>query len=64
VNEAATIRFKDAESSDVAVAIVRYDERRVALCLSLKSNGDIEVVMEKADARKLVEALRKATTEA
>jgi hypothetical protein len=60
MNEAATIIFKDADSSDEAVAIVRYDESRVALCLSRKSNGDVEVVMEKADAGRLVEALKKA----
>ena len=60
MNEAATITFKDAESSDEAVAIVRYDESRIALCLSLKSNGDVEVVMRKTDAEKLVEALKKA----
>jgi hypothetical protein len=60
MKEAATITFKDAESSDEAVAIVRYDESRVALCLSLKSNGDVEVVMKKADAERLAEALKRA----
>jgi hypothetical protein len=35
MKEAATIAFNDAESSDEAIAIVRYDESRVALCLSL-----------------------------
>jgi hypothetical protein len=60
MKEAATITFKDAESSDEAVAIVRYDESRVALCLSLKSDGDTEVVMTKADTRKLIEALKRA----
>ena len=47
-------------SPDEAVAIVRYEEDRVALCLSLKSNGDVDVVMKKADAAKLVEALNRA----
>ncbi len=63
MKEAATIKFKDAESSDEAVAIVRYDESRVAICLSLKSDGDVEVVMNKADAGKLVEALRNAMSQ-
>jgi hypothetical protein len=61
MKEAATITFKDADSSDEAVAIVRYDGSRVSLCLSLKSHGDLEVVMKKADAEKLIDALKKAT---
>lgn len=60
MTEAATITFRDASSSDEAVAIVRYDAELVALCLSLKTDGDIEVVMKKADARKLAAALNKA----
>ena len=59
MKEAATIKFNDAESSDEAVAIVRCDVSRVALCLSLKSNGELEVVMNKADAGKLAEALKR-----
>ena len=59
MKEAATIKFNDAESSDEVVAIVRCDESRVALCLSLKSNGELEVVMNKADAGKLAEALKR-----
>jgi hypothetical protein len=60
MKEAATIKFTDADSADEAYAIVRYDESFVAVCLSLKSNGDIEVVMKKEDAKKLSEALKKA----
>jgi len=64
MNEAATITIRDVDSSDEAIAIVRYDEGRVALCLSLKSDGDVEVVMNKADAGALIEALRKAMSQA
>ena len=64
MNEAATITIRDVESSDDAVAIVRYDESRVALSLSLKSDGDVEIVMNKADAGRLIEALKKATSKA
>jgi hypothetical protein len=63
MKEATTFSFQDAESSDEAIAIVRYDESNVALCLSLKSNGDIEVVMNKADANKLIEALTRAVSQ-
>jgi hypothetical protein len=61
MTEAATITFQDADSSNEAVAIVRYDETHVALCISLKSEGDIQVVMKKTDATALIEALKKAT---
>ena len=64
MKEAATITFQDAESLNEAVAIVRYDESRVALCLSLKSNGDLEVVMNKADAGRLADALRRVINQA
>ncbi len=64
MKEAATITFQDVGTSDEAIAIVRYDESRVALSLSLKADGDVEVVMKKADARKLVEALKEAISEA
>jgi hypothetical protein len=64
MNEAASIKIRDFESSEEALAIVRYDGSRVALCLSLKSDGDVEVVMNKADAGKLIEALKKATSTA
>jgi len=60
MTDAATIKFRDAESSEEAVAMVRYDEHRVAVCLSLKTNGDVEAVMSKADAQKLLEALKVA----
>jgi len=61
MHEAVTITIRDLELSDEAVAIVRYDENQVSLCLSLKSDGDVEVVMNKADAGKLLEALKRAT---
>ena len=60
MREAATITFQNIDSSDEAVAIVRYDERHVALCLSLKSSEDVEVVMSKVDARALIHALKQA----
>jgi hypothetical protein len=64
MKEAATITLKDPDSDEEAVAIVRYDSSRVGLCLSLKSNGDVEVIMRKADAVTLLEALQKAIREA
>jgi hypothetical protein len=60
LEEIATIKFTDIDTNDEAVAIVRSDEDSVAVALSLESDGDIEVVMKKEDAKKLSEALKKA----
>jgi hypothetical protein len=60
MTEAATITFRDVSTEDEGIAIVRYDANSVALGLSLKEDGDIEVVMTKVDAKKLVAALNKA----
>ena len=60
MKEAATIKFTELETADEALAIVRYDEVAVAVCLSVKSTGDLEVVMTKENARDLMEALRAA----
>jgi hypothetical protein len=63
MKEAATIIIRGENSSDNALMIVRYDEFRVALCLSLESNGDLEVVMKKIDVETLIQALRIAVSD-
>jgi hypothetical protein len=40
LHESATVEFKDLDSSDDAIVIVRYDREHVALTRSLRSNGD------------------------
>jgi hypothetical protein len=60
MKEIATIQFEDAAEHCDAVAIVRANATHVAVCLSLASNGDTEVVMPRATARQLVAALEKA----
>jgi hypothetical protein len=59
--KSATISFRDVESGDDATLIVRYDAASVALCISLRSGGDIEVRMNKEDTKKVIEALSRAT---
>ena len=59
MKEIATIRFEDAGEHCDAVAIVRADSTHVAVCLSLASAGDTEVVMPRETARQLVAALEK-----
>lgn len=61
MREASTLRFIDMETSSNAVAIVRYDSERVAICLSIESGSDSEVVMNKRDAKALLAALTVAT---
>jgi len=58
----ATIIFKDAETSDEAVAVVRRDENTVAISLSVQHGSDVQVVMNKTDASTFLEALRTAVT--
>ena len=60
MKEIATITFTDVETSDETFAIIRSSSDRVALCLSSKSGGDIEVFMNKNDALALCDALKKA----
>jgi hypothetical protein len=60
LEEVATIKFTDIDANDEALAIVRCDENCVVVVLSLKSDGDIQVAMNKEDAKKLTEALEKA----
>jgi len=59
VIEAGTISLRDAGSGDEAIIGIRYDSEHVALFVSLKLNGDIQVVMGKEDAKRVMEALRK-----
>ena len=61
--EAASIRFIDHDTSDEAYVFIRYNESHVALGLSLMSDGDMEVVLNKEDARRVLEALRLAVGE-
>jgi hypothetical protein len=62
MQHAASITFFDVESKDEACVGVRYDETTVVLFLSLKADGDIDVCMSKEDAKKLIEALKQATS--
>jgi hypothetical protein len=62
MEQAGSVKFVDADSGDDAYASVRYDGATVALAISLKSDGDVEVFMSKQDARLLLDALRVAVS--
>jgi hypothetical protein len=56
----ATISCRDIAREEDACLIVRIVDGGVALCISLKSDGDIETILTKDTGARLVEALQKA----
>jgi hypothetical protein len=56
----ATIQFRDTDAQDEAVVLLRAGSGSVALGLSLKTDGDIEVVMPIDKAQALLQSLREA----
>jgi hypothetical protein len=59
-SQVTTLRFIDADTSDEALAIVRVLEECIGLSLSLRSNGDVEVFLHEADAKRLLNNLSNA----
>jgi hypothetical protein len=57
-NKDTTINFIDEATHQEACIIVRMTTEGVAVCMSLRKNGDIEAIMKKEDAKKLVDALK------
>jgi hypothetical protein len=62
MKHATSMTFFDIESQDEGYVGIRYDDTTVALFLSLKKDGDLDVCMSKEDAKKLIEALKQATS--
>jgi hypothetical protein len=60
MEEVAIITFEDLDTKSEAVAIVKRDAEAVLLALSIRVDGDIQVVMRRVDARRLLEALQTA----
>ena len=56
----ATIEFFDDESKDDACVIVRRCRDKVALCVTLRSNGDVEAFLDRRSAERLLHALEEA----
>jgi hypothetical protein len=55
-----TIELFDEESKDQACVIVRRCGDKVCLCISLRTDGDVETVMDRDTAARLVRALETA----
>jgi len=62
MKQVATVTFADLDTSDEVWAIVKSDGSSVIFGLSLKSDGDLQVVMKKSDAKLLADALREASS--
>ena len=60
LQEVVTIKFMDADSQEEALAIIRATEGQIALCLSIKQNGDVEAFFGPEEGKRLVEALQQA----
>ncbi len=54
------IEFTDLDSGDEAFAFVRAARGRVALCLSLRTDGDLEVFFTPAECKRLIGVLQRA----
>ena len=57
-----TIEFYDEVAQDKACVIIRNVSGRVAICLSLMSDGDVEVSLTSDQVDQVIEALRKASS--
>ena len=58
----ATIAFSDHESGDEGIVIVRAAPGTLALALSLRKDGDMEVFLGLEECEKLTNALGRAIT--
>lgn len=55
-----TIQFVDLDSGNDALIIVRASTNQIALCISKKEDGDIEVLFRAEECKQLLEALQQA----
>ncbi len=56
----ATINFIDAEEGGEGIVILRAKKDKVAICLSLLEENDIEVFLNSSDSEKVLNALQAA----
>jgi hypothetical protein len=60
LKDVSTLQFTDLDSHDEVLAIIRANPGIVALALSLKTDGDLEVFFDEKTAQELVDALSTA----
>ena len=61
-DNSTTITFRDQAENQEGVVVIRRFDDKVAICLSLEHNGDIEALMETEVVQRLIEALKSAIT--
>ena len=59
--EIATLEFRDVESDEDGVIVIRVGGGSVGLAISLRTDGDIEVFLSPAQAVAVAEKLREAS---
>jgi hypothetical protein len=59
-DNSTTITFRDHAENQEGFAIIRRFEGKVAICLSLEENGDVEALIEKEVVERLIESLKSA----
>jgi hypothetical protein len=59
-NDMTTIVFHDHAENQEGFAVVRRFEDKVAVCLSLETNGDVEALIDKVVVQELIAALQDA----
>lgn len=57
-----TITFYDYGEGQSGVAVVRQFEDKVAICLSLEEDGDVEALLDREAVEKIIEAMRNVMT--
>ena len=56
----ASIKFHDEESNSEAFASIRKYQDKIAFSLSVKANGDLDVLIGKEKAKEIADGLYKA----
>lgn len=59
-NNSTTILFRDHADNQEGFVIIRKFGDKVAICVSLKENGDVEALIEKEVVERLIESLKSA----
>jgi hypothetical protein len=54
------IEFKDAATGGEAIVIIRKEERGVFLGMSLRDDGDLEILLDLPTLRRIIAALQQS----
>lgn len=60
MKQIATIDFTDAGSGDEGILLLRAAREQIAMCVSLKTDGDLEVLLDLVTCSRLLDGLRSA----